>query len=163
MRSDFSQIAFDLVYANMSISVIRMQVITYWKYDGPKICSFAEGSNELSYQNLSFVRRRCLHGRCFHISIFFFRTTGSISTKIGTKHHWVKGIQVCSNKKPFNSHKENNEFFQHCDNHMTVFIDFQEVFSGEGCGQWPSCFNINCLTERCSCKITKLDCLTRLL
>ena len=40
---------------------------------------------------------------CFHICIFFFRTTGPISTKLGTRHPWVKGIQVCSNEglRPF--------------------------------------------------------------
>ena len=36
----------------------------------------------------------------FHIFIFFSRTTGPISTKLGTKHPWVKGIQVCSNEGP---------------------------------------------------------------
>ena len=35
--------------------------------------------------------------------MFFFRTTVSISTKLGTKHPWVMGIQVCSNEglRPF--------------------------------------------------------------
>ena len=37
----------------------------------------------------------------FHIFIFFSRTTGPISTKLGTKHPWVKGIQVCSNEGPY--------------------------------------------------------------
>ena len=32
--------------------------------------------------------------------IFFSRTTEPISTKLGTKHPWVKGIQVCSNEGP---------------------------------------------------------------
>ena len=36
----------------------------------------------------------------FHIFIFFSRTTGPISTKLGTKHPRVKGIQVCSNEGP---------------------------------------------------------------
>ena len=37
-----------------------------------------------------------------HIPIFFSRTTGPVSTKLGTKHPWpwVKGIQVCSNEGP---------------------------------------------------------------
>ena len=30
--------------------------------------------------------------------IFFSRTAGQISTKLGVNHLWVKGIQVCSNK-----------------------------------------------------------------
>ena len=32
------------------------------------------------------------------IKNFFFRTIGPISTKLGTKHPWVKGIKVCSNE-----------------------------------------------------------------
>ena len=32
--------------------------------------------------------------------IFFSRTTEPISTKLGTKHPWVKWIQVCSNDGP---------------------------------------------------------------
>ena len=34
------------------------------------------------------------------IKIFVLRTTGPISTKLGTKHPWVMGIQVCSNEGP---------------------------------------------------------------
>ena len=33
-----------------------------------------------------------------NLNIFFYRTTGPISHKLSTKHPWVKGIQVCSNK-----------------------------------------------------------------
>ena len=33
--------------------------------------------------------------------IFFFRTTGQISTKLGRKHSWEKGIQVFANKGLF--------------------------------------------------------------
>ena len=29
------------------------------------------------------------------------KLTGPISTKLGTKHSWVKGIQVCSNEGPW--------------------------------------------------------------
>ena len=36
----------------------------------------------------------------FHIFIFFSRTTGSISTKLGTKHPWMIGIYFCSNEGP---------------------------------------------------------------
>ena len=43
--------------------------------------------------------------------IIFSRTTGPILTKLGTKHPWVKGIHVCSNEEPFNSHKDNDGFF----------------------------------------------------
>ena len=37
---------------------------------------------------------------CWNLKIFFSRTTQVISTKLGTKHPWVKGIQVCSNEGP---------------------------------------------------------------
>jgi hypothetical protein len=33
-----------------------------------------------------------------YLKIFFFRTIGSISTRLGTNHLWDKGIQVCSNE-----------------------------------------------------------------
>ena len=36
-----------------------------------------------------------------NLKIFFSRTTEPISTKLGTKHPWVKGIQVCLNKGAF--------------------------------------------------------------
>ena len=37
--------------------------------------------------------------------LFFSRTTGSTPTKLGTKHSWVKGIQVCSNEGPHPSQR----------------------------------------------------------
>ena len=48
-----------------------------------------------------------IHWRNFQI--IFSRTAGPISTKLGTRHSWMKGIQVFSNEKPFNS--VNNGFF----------------------------------------------------
>ena len=36
----------------------------------------------------------------FHIFDFFSRTAGPNSTKLGTHHPWVKGLQVCSNEGP---------------------------------------------------------------
>ena len=38
----------------------------------------------------------------------FSRTTGPISTKLGTKHPWVEGIQVCSNERPRPSTRGDN-------------------------------------------------------
>ena len=35
-----------------------------------------------------------------HFKIFFSRTTEPISTNLGTKQPWLKGIQVCSNEGP---------------------------------------------------------------
>ena len=34
-----------------------------------------------------------------NFKIFFYRTTGSISTKLSRNHPWVKGFWVCSNGK----------------------------------------------------------------
>ena len=41
----------------------------------------------------------------------FFRPTEPISTNIGTKHPWVRGIQVSTNEKTINCYKVNNIFF----------------------------------------------------
>jgi hypothetical protein len=46
--------------------------------------------------------------------IFFSRTIGHNSIKLGTNHPWVKGIQVCSNKGPGP--------LQRGDNHKNVII-----------------------------------------
>ena len=36
-----------------------------------------------------------------NLKIFFSRTTGPISTKLGTKYLWDKGIKLCSNEGPW--------------------------------------------------------------
>ena len=36
----------------------------------------------------------------FHIFDFFSRTARTNSTKLGTHHPWVKGLQICSNEGP---------------------------------------------------------------
>ena len=35
-----------------------------------------------------------------NLKVFFSKTTGPISTKLGTKHPWLKGTQICSNEGP---------------------------------------------------------------
>ena len=40
-----------------------------------------------------------------NLKIFFSRTTGLVSTKLGTIHLWLKGIQFCSNEELFNYHR----------------------------------------------------------
>jgi hypothetical protein len=35
-----------------------------------------------------------------YLKIFFSRTSGPISIKLGTNYSWIKGIQDCSNKRP---------------------------------------------------------------
>ena len=47
--------------------------------------------------------------------IFFFRTTGTIFTKLGTKHAWVVLIQVCSNEGPHPSPSWYNIKIVKCD------------------------------------------------
>ena len=36
-----------------------------------------------------------------NFEVFSSKTTGLISIKLGTKHPWVKGIQINSNEGPF--------------------------------------------------------------
>ena len=62
-------------------------------------CPFPRGDNDEIAK---------IHWR--NLKILFSRTTGPISTKLCTKHPWMKEIQVCSNEEPFNSHKDNNVF-----------------------------------------------------
>ena len=66
------------------------------------VISSPEPKAQVSFsdQNLSIVRRRCRHPRCHKLFTFSSssRTTGPISTKLGTKHSWVKEIQVSSNE-----------------------------------------------------------------
>ena len=64
--------------------VIGIQVCSY---EGPR--PFPRGDNK----EIAKIHRRTL-------KIFFIRTTGPISTKLGTKHPWVMGNHVCSNEGP---------------------------------------------------------------
>ena len=52
-----------------------------------------------SDQNLSVLSRCCRH-RWRYRKLFIFSSFSpeQLSTKLGTKHCWVKGIQVCSNE-----------------------------------------------------------------
>ena len=43
--------------------------------------------------------RRDIGENKLHLKIFFKKTIGQISTKLGTKHSRVKEIQVCSNER----------------------------------------------------------------
>ena len=44
--------------------------------------------------------------------MLFYRTAEPISTNFGTKHPWVRGVQVSSHEKknPINYYKVNNGF-----------------------------------------------------
>ena len=80
-----------------------------------------------------------LHGR--NLKIFFSRTSGPIAIKFDTNYPWVKGIQVCSNEEPFNSHKVDYGFFLLLINVMIIICVYwsELFFSGERCGTWASC------------------------
>ena len=77
----------------------------------------------------------------------FSRTTEPISTKLGTKHPWVKGIQVCSKEEPINSHKVNNFFSDLnqgydkiiCVNRFDLFSQVSDVAHGPLVYHWFSC------------------------
>ena len=55
----------------------------------------------------------------WNLKIFFSRTTEPISTKLGTKHPWMKGIQICSNEGPC--------FFSRGDNYKMVKIHWRNL------------------------------------
>ena len=74
--------------------------------EGP--CSFSRGDN---YKMVK------IHWR--NLKIFFSRTTEPISTKLGTKHPWMKGIQVYSNEGP--------RPFPRADNYEIVKIHWQNL------------------------------------
>ena len=57
-----------------------------------------------------------------NLKIFFSRTARLLSNKLGTLHPWMKGIQVCSNEQPLNSHQVNNGFFSSPNQHYDVII-----------------------------------------
>jgi len=44
------------------------------------------------------VRPSSVRRQLFPLNDFFSRTTTPISTKLGRKHAWKMGIQICSNK-----------------------------------------------------------------
>ena len=62
-----------------------------------KLFSSPELKAQVSFSD-NFLSVVCLS--TFHIFIFFSRTTGPISIKLGTNHPWLKGILVYSNQGP---------------------------------------------------------------
>ena len=77
-----------------------------------------------------------------NIKILFSRTTEPISTKLGTKHPWVKGIKFCSKKNHLILIKIINVFFSYLNQYYDIimYLLIWTVFSGERCGPWASCF-----------------------
>ena len=83
---------FHLLLQNHRANFNLAQSILGWKglkFFNEGSCFFPRGDN---------YKIVIIHWR--NLKISSFRTTGLISTKLGTKHPWVKGIQVCSNEGP---------------------------------------------------------------
>ena len=74
-------------------------------FSSPELKTQVSFSDRLSSVFLSvrlYVRLSVCLSVCklFLFFDFFSRTPGPISTKLGTKHTWLKGIQVSSNEGP---------------------------------------------------------------
>ena len=94
-----------------------------------KLFSSPELKAQVSFSD-NFLSVVCLS--TFHIFIFFSRTTGSISTKLGTKHAWVVVIQVCLNEKPHPSISGYNIEIVKCD--LRLFQ--QKTYGGQDGSQY---------------------------
>ena len=68
------------------------------------------------------------------LSDFFSRTTGLILAKIGTKHSWVKGIQVCSNEGmfPFPRGDQNSKIVKIHKRNLKMYRTTRPTFSKLG-------------------------------
>ena len=68
-----------------------------------------------------------------NLKIFFSKTTEPISTKLGTMHPWVKGIQFCSNEGPRTFPRGDNFKWKHVKfiaySRTSIYsnIDYQEM------------------------------------
>ena len=91
---------------NLAQSILGCMGFQVCSNEGP--CPFSRGDN---YEIVK------IHWR--NLKIFFSRTTEPISTKLGTKHPWVKGIQVCSN--------EGSRHFPRGDNYEIVKIHWRNL------------------------------------
>ena len=94
--------------------------------NGFQICSNEGPSSFSRGDSYKMVK---IHWR--NLEIFVSRTTEPISTKLGTKHPWVKGIQVSSNEEKLNSHKVNNVFFSSLNQwyYIIICVYWFELFS----------------------------------
>ena len=82
------------------------QIIFVKKAQFLGLISSPEPKAQVSFSDHNlFVVRRCCKLFTF---LFFSRTTGPISTKLGTNHPLVKGFQICSNDGPCPFPRENN-------------------------------------------------------
>ena len=65
---------------------------------GSRGFKFVQMKRPALFQGETITKLVKIHYR--HLKILVSRTTVPISTKLGTKHPWVKGIQVSSNEGP---------------------------------------------------------------
>ena len=76
--------------------------------------------------------RKCVFSLFHNYLALFSKTTGPISTKLGTKRPWVKGIYVCSNERPIAFQGEIITTF------IKYFDEFKKSSSPEPLGQSQS-------------------------
>ena len=89
---------------------------------GNKVCSIGEPSPFTRGDNYEIA------GSITKFKKIFSRTTGPISIKLGTRHHWMMRIQVCSN--------EGSHLFPRGDNYerAKIHLKIEKAFSPEKLG-----------------------------
>lgn len=82
------------------VFVYVLAIYAAWRYATPfsSHCHWAQSIVRSSDLSAVCCRRRCR--KLYYIFIFFSRTAGPISTKLCTKDHLMKGINVCLNLSP---------------------------------------------------------------
>ena len=85
-----------------------MKEVQVCSNEGP--CHFPRGDN----YKIAKIHKRNLH--------YFYRTTEPISTNLGTKHPWMKGIEILFKWQPINCHKVNNGFFPSLNQHYDIIL-----------------------------------------
>ena len=109
-----TSVSYVLRFVSKILNLVQWLVLRRWKlfvFSPPELKAQVSFSDHLSSVVCMSVRPSvclfvCLY--TFHIFIFFSRTMGLISIKLGTKYPWVKGIQVCSNEGPRSFPRGNN-------------------------------------------------------
>ena len=95
-------IALEELMGEKWLFVVMIDILCRWAYLQEFLFDFCLVHLRQRLKWAFLIKIAKIHWR--NLKIFFSRITGPISTKFGTKHPWVNGIQVCSNEEPFNSH-----------------------------------------------------------
>ena len=85
MKKIFSSRTTGLISSKLGTTHTWMERIQFCSYEGSSLSASGDNSKIVKI----YLK---------YLKIFLFRTTRSISTKLGTKHPWVEEIQVCSNE-----------------------------------------------------------------